>query len=51
MKRAVFSQQCVIEVLANRQLVALNAPGNVGSPSTPLDVLVDRDDLVVVAQQ
>jgi hypothetical protein len=39
------------KILAQRQLVALNAPGNVGTATNPLDVLVDRDDLVVVAQQ
>jgi hypothetical protein len=35
--------------LAIRQLVALNASGNVGTATNPVDVLVDRDELVVVA--
>jgi hypothetical protein len=38
------------KILAQRQLLALNAPGSVGTASNPVDVLVDRDDLVVVAQ-
>ena len=36
--------------LAIRQLVALNAPGNVGTATTPVDVLVDRDELIVVGK-
>ena len=37
------------KLLATRQLVALNAPGNVGTAVTPVDVLVDRDEPVIVA--
>src|ERR1041385_4950059 len=36
--------------LAIRQLVALNAPGNVGTATSPVDVLVDRDELIVVGK-
>jgi hypothetical protein len=37
--------------LAIRQLVALNASGDVGTATSPVDVLVDRDEPVVVATQ
>jgi hypothetical protein len=36
------------KLLATRQLVALNAPGDVGTAANPVDVLVDRDEPVVV---
>ncbi|HEV7425312.1 MAG TPA: hypothetical protein VGQ46_03020 [Thermoanaerobaculia bacterium] len=35
--------------LAIRQLVALNASGNVGTATSPVDVLVERDEQIVVA--
>jgi hypothetical protein len=37
------------KLLATRQLVALNAPGDVGTAASPVDVLVDRDEPVIVA--
>lgn len=37
------------KVLATRQLVALNAAGDVGTAASPIDVLVDRDEPVIVA--
>jgi hypothetical protein len=36
------------KLLATRQLVALNAPGDVGTAVNPVDVFVDRDEPVVV---
>jgi hypothetical protein len=36
------------KLLATRQLVALNAPGDVGTAASPVDVLVDRDEPVIV---
>jgi hypothetical protein len=36
------------KLLATRQLVVLNAPGDVGTAANPVDVLVDRDEPVVV---
>jgi hypothetical protein len=36
------------KLLATRQLVALNAPGDVGTAASPIDVLVDRDEPVIV---
>jgi hypothetical protein len=36
------------KLLATRQLVALNAPGDVGTAVSPVDVFVDRDEPVVV---
>ncbi len=37
------------KLLATRQLVALNAPGDVGTEVSPVDVLVDRDEPVIIA--
>jgi hypothetical protein len=36
------------KLLATRQRVALNAPGDVGTAACPVDVLVDRDEPVIV---